>query len=84
MTYTAKALARNSVNEFLQANDKQRNEMLYHVKLMLVIHNDAMQSIRIGFADRYVIAGELFIRWARIFKLDINESNPKMNPIKPN
>jgi len=78
MTYTVKALARNSIIEFLKANDKLRNEMLYHVKLMLVYHYDSMKAINTGFALRYVTAGEMFLRWIRINKLDMINSNPSM------
>ena len=78
MTYTAKVLARNSIIEFLKANDKLRHEMLYHIKLMLVYHYDSMKAINTGFALRYVTAGEMFLRWIRINKLDMIDSNPSM------
>lgn len=80
MVYSAKVLARNSINEFLKANHKLRNEMLYHVKFMLVYHYDSMKAINTGFASRYVTAGEMFLRWIRINKWDIIESNPSMKP----
>lgn len=80
MKYNYRTLAYNSICEFLQSNEKVREEQLYHVKLMLIYHYDSMKSISTGFADRYVKAGELFIRWVKIKGLDIITSNPTLQP----
>lgn len=80
MKYDYRTLAYNSVCKFLQSNQKDREGQLYHVKLMLVYHHNAITSIGTGFSQRYVKAGELFIRWVKIKGLDIIKSEPKLQP----
>lgn len=58
----SKQLLRNSLAQFRAASTLERDEMVHTVQNNLRIHENALKSIGMGYADKYVTAGRVFLR----------------------
>jgi len=62
MTAETKAILKRSINEFLSVSEQERENMVQHVRKELQRHKNGLNSIGMGLANDYVVAGEIFLR----------------------
>lgn len=62
MTAETKAILKRSINEFLSVSEQERENMVQHVRKELQRHKRGLDSIGMGLANDYVVAGEIFLR----------------------
>ncbi len=62
MTTETKAILKRSINEFLGVSEQERENMVQHVRKELQRHRKGLNSIGMGLANDYAVAGEIFLR----------------------
>lgn len=62
MTHETKAILTRSINMFLEASDKDKEEMVAMVQNNLKAHYNALNTIGLGLDENKVVAGEIFLR----------------------
>ena len=66
---TPKELARNSIIDYLNDTAEGKQIKIQHIKEKLDQHYQGIQYIGIGYSQRYVKAGEIFLRFIKLYKL---------------